>query len=139
MVRRQNEWPEVGELVLCTTSKVIQQGAFVKLDEYKGKEGFIHLSEIASKWVKNIRNFVKEDQKIVARVLRLNIKTNQIVNYSPDSNDVSSISSINITCILSDSVNNLWIGTQSGLNLFQRESDSFIRINKDLKNPYSLG
>ena len=78
MVRRQNEWPDVGELVLCTTSKVIQQGAFVKLDEYSGKEGFIHLSEIASKWVKNIRNFVKEDQKIVARVLRLNVKTNQI-------------------------------------------------------------
>ena len=78
MVRRQTEWPDVGELVLCTTSKVIQQGAFVKLDDYSEKEGFIHLSEIASKWVKNIRNFVKEDQKIVARVLRLNVKTNQI-------------------------------------------------------------
>ena len=78
MVRRKNEWPDIGELVLCTTSKVIQQGAFVNLDEYNNKEGFVHLSEIASKWVKNIRNFVKENQKVVARVLRLNTKNNQI-------------------------------------------------------------
>ncbi len=78
MVKKIKKWPDVGELVLVTANKVIPQGVFVNLDEYENKEGFIHISEIASKWVKNIRHFVKEGQKVVTRVLRLNPKSNQI-------------------------------------------------------------
>ena len=39
-----------------------------------GKEAFIHISEVSSGWVKNIRDYVRENQKIVARVLRVNPK-----------------------------------------------------------------
>lgn len=54
---------------MCTVKKVFTQGAFAKLDEYSGKEGMIHISEIASGWVKNIRDFVREGQKAVCKVL----------------------------------------------------------------------
>ncbi|HHH78009.1 MAG TPA: translation initiation factor IF-2 subunit alpha [Thermoplasmatales archaeon] len=61
--------PDRGELVVCTVVKAKGFGAFVKLEEYPGTEGFIHIKEVASGWVKNIRNHVKEGQKIVCKVM----------------------------------------------------------------------
>ncbi|MBU4534810.1 MAG: translation initiation factor IF-2 subunit alpha [Euryarchaeota archaeon] len=72
MVRRKNEWPDEGELIVGTVHKVLNYGAFASLEEYQGKEAFIHISEVSSGWVKNIRDYVRENQKIVARVLRVN-------------------------------------------------------------------
>ncbi len=69
MVRRRSEWPEIDELVMCTVTKVFAQGAFVKLDEYQDKEGMVHISEVTSGWVKNIRDHIRERQKIVCKVL----------------------------------------------------------------------
>ena len=37
-------YPEVGELVVATVKTVKPYGAFVTLDEYENKEGFIHYS-----------------------------------------------------------------------------------------------
>jgi len=68
----KKEYPEEGELVVGTVVKVQDFGAFVSLDEYPNKEGFIHISEIASGWVKRIRNFIRENQKIVCRVMQVN-------------------------------------------------------------------
>ncbi len=62
-------WPEEDELVVCTVKKVTDFGAFVELDEYGHKEGLIHISEVASGWVKYIRDHVREGQKIVCKVL----------------------------------------------------------------------
>ena len=62
-------WPEESDLVVCTVKKVTDFGAFVELDEYAKKEGLIHISEVASGWVKYIRDHVREGQKIVCKVL----------------------------------------------------------------------
>jgi len=62
-------WPEEDELVVCSVVKVTDFGAFVELDEYGRKEGLIHISEVASGWVKYIRDHVREGQKIVCKVL----------------------------------------------------------------------
>lgn len=62
-------WPEEDELVVCSVKKVTDFGAFVELDEYGHKEGLIHISEVASGWVKYIRDHVREGQKIVCKVL----------------------------------------------------------------------
>src|SRR3990172_3047793 len=62
-------FPEEGDLVVCTVKKVTDFGAFVELDEYGRKEGLIHISEVASGWVKYIRDHVREGQKIVCKVL----------------------------------------------------------------------
>lgn len=68
MVKR-TPFPEEGELVVATVKEVKGFGAFVNLDEYPGKEGFIHIAEVAAGWVKYVRDHVRENQKIVAKVL----------------------------------------------------------------------
>ena len=78
MVRKSQEWPDEGELIVGTVYKVLNYGAFAKLEEYQGKEAFIHISEVSSGWVKNIRDHVRENQKIVARVLRVNPKKGHV-------------------------------------------------------------
>lgn len=78
MVRRKNQWPDEGELIVGTVHKVLNYGAFANLEEYQGKEAFIHISEVSSGWVKNIRDYVRENQKIVARVLRVNPKKGHV-------------------------------------------------------------
>jgi translation initiation factor 2 subunit 1 len=67
----KKEYPEEGELVIGTITTVQGFGAFVSLDEYPNKEGFIHISEIATGWVKRIRNFVRERQKVVCKVVHV--------------------------------------------------------------------
>ncbi|MGC1120601.1 MAG: translation initiation factor IF-2 subunit alpha [Candidatus Methanofastidiosia archaeon] len=66
----KKEYPEVGELVIGDVTDVFPYGAFIKLDEYD-KVGMIHIKEISSAWVKNIRNHVREGQKVVTKVLRV--------------------------------------------------------------------
>ncbi len=70
--------PEEGDLVIGTVTSIRNFGAFVTLDEYGGREAFIHLSEVATGWVKYIRDHIREGQKIVARVLRIDAAKGQI-------------------------------------------------------------
>ncbi|HTT73386.1 MAG TPA: translation initiation factor IF-2 subunit alpha [Thermoplasmata archaeon] len=72
------ELPEEGDLVIGTVTSIRNFGAFVTLDEYNGREAFIHLSEVATGWVKYIRDHIREGQKIVARVLRVDPAKHQI-------------------------------------------------------------
>ena len=62
--------PEEGELIVATVTSVKQNGAYVTLDEYPGTEGFIFIGEIASGWVKNIRGFVREGQRVICKVMK---------------------------------------------------------------------
>jgi len=72
------EFPEEGELVIGTVTSIRNFGAFVTLDEFAKREAFIHLSEVATGWVKYIRDHIREGQKIVARVLRVDPTKGQI-------------------------------------------------------------
>jgi translation initiation factor 2 subunit 1 len=74
----RSELPEEGELVVATVKSIRNFGAFVTLDEYAGREAFIHLSEVATGWVKYIRDHIREGQKTVARVLRVDPAKNQV-------------------------------------------------------------
>lgn len=67
---KKGEWPNRGELVFCTVTKVNPFSATVRLDEYN-KEGMIHISEVARRWVKDIRKVVKPNQKMVALVMNV--------------------------------------------------------------------
>lgn len=73
-----SDLPEEGEHVVATVQSLRNFGAFVTLDEYDGKEAFIHLSEVATGWVKYIRDYVHEGQKIVARVIHIDRQKAQI-------------------------------------------------------------
>lgn len=72
------QYPEVGDLVVASVTRVVDYGAYVKLDEYEGVEGLIHISEIASTYVKNIRVHVREGQKLVLKVLRVSSQRAQV-------------------------------------------------------------
>jgi len=66
---RTRGFPEDGELVVCTVKSVKNFGAFVTLDEYNEKEGFVHVRDVTTGWVKYIRDFIREGQKVVCKVL----------------------------------------------------------------------
>lgn len=70
MAERKPQYPEVGDLVIATIETVTDYGAYAKLDEYE-KRGLLHVSEISSSWIRNIRDFVREGQKLVLKVLRV--------------------------------------------------------------------
>lgn len=72
------EWPERGELILATVKKVMDYGAYVTLEEYGDKEGLLHRNEISTSWVRNIRDHVREGQKLVLKVLRVDPSKKQI-------------------------------------------------------------
>lgn len=69
MVKRRG-LPQPGELVIVKISKINPHSAFAYLEEY-GTEGMIHISEVSSGWVKDIRSFVKVGQTGVAKVMRI--------------------------------------------------------------------
>ena len=74
---RRPEWPEVGDLVIATVVRITDYGVYVMLDEYD-KEGLLHVSEVASRWVRNIRDYVREGQKVVLKVLRVHADKGQV-------------------------------------------------------------
>ena len=66
------EFPEEGDLVLCTISGIQHHAVFCRLDEYNGRTGMIHISEVVAGRVRNLKEYVKEGQKAVVKVLRVN-------------------------------------------------------------------
>jgi translation initiation factor 2 subunit 1 len=65
-----NELPERGDIVLCTVREITPHGIYVDLDEYDGMNGFLHISEISTGWVRNIDRVAKVGQKLVLKVVR---------------------------------------------------------------------
>jgi translation initiation factor 2 subunit 1 len=77
MSEHKPEWPEPGELVIATIESVMDYGAYANLDEYK-RRGFLHISEISSARIRNVRDFVRENQKMVLKVLRVDVEKGHI-------------------------------------------------------------
>lgn len=73
-----HEMPEQGEIVLATVSKVMDHGAYVTLDEYDEIQGFLHISEIAPGWIRSVNKFVKDGEKKVLLVKKVNPKRGDI-------------------------------------------------------------
>ena len=65
------DMPEVGELVLALVTSMSSHGAKVVLEEYNNMYGFLHVSEIATGWVKNVSRFITVNQKVVLKVIRV--------------------------------------------------------------------
>jgi len=72
------EMPEQGEIVLATVTKVMDHGAYVTLEEYDDIQGFLHISEIAPGWIRSINRFVKDGEKKVLLVKKVNLKRGDI-------------------------------------------------------------
>ncbi|MGI0040290.1 MAG: S1 RNA-binding domain-containing protein, partial [Nitrososphaera sp.] len=64
--------PEDGEIVIATVREVSGHGAYVNLDEYGNMTSFLHISEIATGWIRNVERYVRPKQKTVLKVIRVN-------------------------------------------------------------------
>ncbi len=71
-------WPETGELVVGEVDEITDFGVFVDLDEYEDKRGLVHISEVASGWIKNVRDHVGVGERVVAKVLDVDEGSQQI-------------------------------------------------------------
>ncbi len=78
MFLKKQGYPQEGELVLCTVTKVQHTSVFARLDEFENKSGMIHISEISPGRIRNIRDYVKEGKVIVCTVLRINLERGYI-------------------------------------------------------------
>ncbi len=63
---------EVGSIISGTVVKISDYGAIVRLDE--GATGLIHISEIADAYVRDVRDYLSENDQVTVKVLRLNNK-----------------------------------------------------------------
>lgn len=58
---------EVGSVIEGTVTGITNFGAFVELPE--GKVGLIHISEVADVYVRDVKDFLKEQDKVKVKVL----------------------------------------------------------------------
>lgn len=68
MIKKKGQ-PNIGEFVICKITSVNPNSCQAVLEEYE-TEGMIHISEVKSGWIKDIRKHVKVGQLSVAKVLR---------------------------------------------------------------------
>mgnify|MGYP000333035797 CR=1 FL=1 len=80
-------WPEPGDLVVGKVDEIEDFGVFVDLEAYADKRGLVHVSEVASGWIKNISDHVSEGQTVVAKVLDVDRDAQQIDLSLKDVND----------------------------------------------------
>jgi len=80
-------WPTPGELVVGRVDEIEDFGVFVDLEEYEEKRGLVHVSEVASGWIKNVRDHVSEDQMVVCKVLEVDEDAQQVDLSIKDVND----------------------------------------------------
>ncbi|MHB1392832.1 MAG: S1 domain-containing RNA-binding protein [Clostridia bacterium] len=69
---------EEGMVVEGVVSSITSFGAFIQLPE--GKMGLVHISEIADTYVKDIKHFIKEKDKVKVKVL--SVEKNGKINLS---------------------------------------------------------
>ena len=63
---------EIGAVVEGEVTGITNFGAFLQLPE--GKVGLIHISEVSNVYVKDIHDFLKEHQKVKAKVLSIDAR-----------------------------------------------------------------
>ena len=69
---------EEGKVVEGIVSSITNFGAFIQLSG--GKTGLVHISEIADTFVKDIKNYIKEKEKVKVKVL--SVEKNGKINLS---------------------------------------------------------
>jgi len=78
MSSKGKEFPSKDDYIIGVVSKITKHGVYIKLIEFGDLEGYCHISEVAAAWIRNIRNFVRLDQQVVAKVLRADKRKKQV-------------------------------------------------------------
>ncbi len=68
-MRWYKDEPEEGDFVVITVTDVDKNSAYAELEEYGGRTGLIHISEVSRSWVQDVSKELKEGEKDVAQVI----------------------------------------------------------------------
>ena len=69
ILARKQTWPEEGDLLVCIVKSVSDKGAYLEIDGLDGVEGFVFIGEVAAGWVKSVRSYLREGQRVVAKAI----------------------------------------------------------------------
>lgn len=69
--KQDSRFPKQREFVIGIIKRINPFSAYVDLEEYPGKEGMLHIGEVAPRRIKDIRNFIKIGQKAVFLVMKI--------------------------------------------------------------------
>ncbi|GAU26869.1 hypothetical protein TSUD_02710 [Trifolium subterraneum] len=67
--RRGTGEPELYMVYKGRISRVMDTGCFVQLDDFRGKEGLVHVSQMATRKIVNAKEVVKRDQQVYVKVI----------------------------------------------------------------------
>jgi len=69
IIKGLTEMPEVGKIYHGKIKRIMNFGAFCEI--LPGKEGLIHVSELADKFVKNVEDVVKIGDEVTVKVIEI--------------------------------------------------------------------
>ena len=81
--------PEVGLVCVGTVVKIVDFGAFVSFDN--GKEGLVHISEIAEERVKNVKDYLVEGEEVDIKVIGVDNRGKVKLSMKAVSNNSESV------------------------------------------------
>ena len=67
MIKALTEEPEVGKIYEATVKRIMNFGAFVEF--IPGREGLVHVSELANKFVKDVNDVIKVGDKFKVKLM----------------------------------------------------------------------
>lgn len=87
---------KIGSIVEGTVVNITNFGAFVEL--VGGKTGLVHISEVSNTFVKDIRNFLKEKEKVKVKIISIEDdgKVSLSIKQAQEKQDKRSIKPIEI-------------------------------------------
>ncbi|KAF7148187.1 hypothetical protein RHSIM_Rhsim03G0231700 [Rhododendron simsii] len=65
----RSDEPELYQVYKGRVSRVMETGCFVQLSDFRGKEGLVHVSQIATRRIGNAKDVVKRDQEVHVKVI----------------------------------------------------------------------
>jgi polyribonucleotide nucleotidyltransferase len=69
IVKMITQGPEIGKLYKGRITRIMNFGAFCEI--FTGKEGLIHVSELADRYVKNVEDVVKVGDEVLVKVIEI--------------------------------------------------------------------
>ncbi|XP_051132111.1 probable pre-mRNA-splicing factor ATP-dependent RNA helicase DEAH5 [Andrographis paniculata] len=65
----RSDGPELFKVYKGRVSRVMDKGCFVQFQDFRGKEGLVHVSQMATRRITNAKDVVKRDQEVYVKVI----------------------------------------------------------------------
>ncbi|KAK9705466.1 hypothetical protein RND81_07G059300 [Saponaria officinalis] len=67
--KHRSDEPEIYQVYKGRVSKIMDTGCFVQLLDFRGKEGLVHISQMASRRIASAKDVVKRDQEVYVKLI----------------------------------------------------------------------